>query len=84
MRAAIAIGVLLLIPANPIPSRAEPLQKVRLDVGATFSRIEQQIKELGEAVLPVVDRSGNKKLVLNFENVRFMSSSFLGLLVKVH
>lgn len=45
---------------------------------------EQQIKRLEHALLPVTQRNQEKKLVLNFENVRFMSSAFLGLLVKVH
>ena len=29
-------------------------------------------------------RDRERKLILNFENVRFMSSAFLGLLVKIH
>ena len=45
---------------------------------------EQQIKKLEAALTPVIARNEEKKLVLNFENVRFMSSAFLGLLVKVH
>jgi len=45
---------------------------------------EQQIKKLEAALTPVITRNEEKKLVLNFENVRFMSSAFLGLLVKVH
>ena len=45
---------------------------------------EPQIRRLERALLPVVRRNKDKQLVLNFQNVRFMSSSFLGLLVKVH
>ena len=45
---------------------------------------EPQIRRLERAPLPVVRRNKDKQLVLNFQNVRFMSSSFLGLLVKVH
>jgi anti-anti-sigma factor len=45
---------------------------------------EQQIRRLERALLPVVRQNEEKRLVLNFQNVRFMSSSFLGLLVKVH
>jgi anti-anti-sigma factor len=45
---------------------------------------EQQIRRLERALLPVVHQNESKRLVLNFQNVRFMSSSFLGLLVKVH
>ena len=43
-----------------------------------------QIKELEKALLPAVKRNEDKRLILSFENVRFMSSAFLGLLVKVH
>jgi len=45
---------------------------------------EQQIRRLERALLPVVRENQEKRLVLNFQNVKFMSSSFLGLLVKVH
>ncbi|MBM4029245.1 MAG: STAS domain-containing protein [Planctomycetes bacterium] len=45
---------------------------------------EQQIRRLEKALLPVVRANDQKRFVLNFQNVRFMSSSFLGLLVKVH
>ena len=45
---------------------------------------EQQIKKLEQALMPVIKENQERKLVLNFENVRFMSSAFLGLLVKVH
>ena len=45
---------------------------------------EQQIRRFERALLPVVRANEQKRLVLNFQNVRFMSSSFLGLLVKVY
>ena len=45
---------------------------------------EQQIHRLERALLPLVRENQEKRLVLNFQNVKFMSSSFLGLLVKVH
>jgi anti-anti-sigma factor len=45
---------------------------------------DQQIHRLERALLPAIRKNENKRLVLNFENVRFMSSAFLGLLVKVH
>ncbi len=55
---------------------------------ATFNEMtiieEQQIRDLEAELMPVVQNSGAKRLLLNFENVRFMSSAFLGLLVKVH
>jgi anti-anti-sigma factor len=45
---------------------------------------EQQIRKLERVLLPIVRENEQKRLVLNFQNVRFMSSSFLGLLVKIH
>ncbi len=45
---------------------------------------DQQIRKLERALLPVVRDNQQKKLVLNFVKVKFMSSAFLGLLVKVH
>ena len=45
---------------------------------------DQQIHRLERGLLPAIRQNENKRLVLNFENVRFMSSAFLGLLVKVH
>lgn len=55
---------------------------------ATFNDLtiveEQQIRDLEAELLSIVQNNGEKKLLLNFENVRFMSSAFLGLLVKAH
>lgn len=45
---------------------------------------DQQIRKLERALLPVIRDNQNKRLVLNFVKVKFMSSAFLGLLVKVH
>ncbi len=45
---------------------------------------EQQIRRLEQALLPIIRQNEEKRLVLNFANVQFMSSSFLGLLVKIH
>lgn len=45
---------------------------------------ESEIKKLEHALLPVIKEKGEHKLLLNFANVRYMSSAFLGLLVKVH
>ena len=52
----------------------------------TFSDIEileeGHIKELEESIMSVVEKRQN--MLLDFCNVRFMSSAFLGLLVKIH
>lgn len=45
---------------------------------------DQQIRKLERALLPVIRKNQQKRLVLNFAKVKFMSSAFLGLLVKVH
>jgi len=45
---------------------------------------DQQIRKLERALLPVVRDNQQKRLVLNFAKVKFMSSAFLGLLVKIH
>ena len=39
---------------------------------------ENQIKQLEEQIMPVVEKAGGEKLILNFANVQFMSSAFLG------
>ncbi len=45
---------------------------------------DQQIRKLERALMPVIRDNQDKRLVLNFAKVKFMSSAFLGLLVKVH
>ncbi len=45
---------------------------------------EHQIKNLESAILPIIKKNADGGLILNFCNVQFMSSSFLGLLVKIH
>ncbi len=45
---------------------------------------DQQIRKLERALLSIVRNNQDKRLILNFAKVKFMSSAFLGLLVKVH
>lgn len=45
---------------------------------------EQQIRELQESLLKVVKKNEDKKMILNFSNVQFMTSALLGLLVRIH
>ena len=45
---------------------------------------EAQIRELQKELEPVVDKNNENKLVVNFANVRFMTSAMLGLLVRIH
>jgi len=43
-----------------------------------------QIASLSDAILPVAEDLGERKLVLNFGNVQFMSSAVLGLVIRIH
>jgi anti-sigma B factor antagonist len=45
---------------------------------------DECIKEIQTALLKIVDAGKHDKLLLNFSEVEFLSSSFLGTLVKVH
>ena len=45
---------------------------------------EQHVKELEEEIMSVVEQAKRENMMLDFCNVRFMTSAFLGLLVKVH
>lgn len=45
---------------------------------------EQQIRELREAFGEVIERNQSNRLILNFANVRFMTSALLGFLVRIH
>ncbi len=65
--------------------------KVEYGIGTTFVTLnaekileERQIKELNDSIMPVIEKNKDGKLIVNFRNVQFMSSSLLGLLVKVH
>lgn len=44
---------------------------------------EQQIAEVGAELEPVIEKNGSDELLLVFENVAAMTSSMLGLLVRV-
>lgn len=72
---------------------AQNRSKVKVEYGidvtfVTFNdeRIvdEEQIRELREEFEPVIEKNQQKKLVLNFANVKFMTSALLGLLVVIH
>ena len=45
---------------------------------------EEQIRELQESFRAVIEKNQDKELILNFVNVKFMTSALLGLLVRVH
>jgi len=71
----------------------EPKEKIYVENGTDVTIVtfeeenileDQQIRKLERALMPVIRENQQKRLVLNFAKVRFMSSAFLGLLVKVH
>ncbi len=45
---------------------------------------EEQVRELQESFGPIIEKNKDKELILNFINVKFMTSALLGLLVRVH
>ena len=45
---------------------------------------EQYVKELEEEIMSVVEAAKRENMMLDFCYVKFMTSAFLGLLVKVH
>jgi anti-anti-sigma factor len=45
---------------------------------------EGQIGELQESIGPIIEKNKDNQKVLNFVNVKFMTSAMLGLMVRVH
>jgi anti-sigma B factor antagonist len=45
---------------------------------------EEQIRELQKSFGPIIEKNQDKELIINFINVKFMTSALLGLLVRVH
>ena len=45
---------------------------------------EQNIQMIGDDLFRLVDELGRKKVLLNFQNVEFMSSAALGKLITLH
>jgi len=45
---------------------------------------EQHVKELEEEIMFVIEEAKRENMMLDFCNVKFMTSAFLGLLVKIH
>ena len=44
---------------------------------------DEQIRSLQDSIIPVVEQAGRVNLILDFRNVRFLSSAVLGLLIRV-
>ena len=45
---------------------------------------EDYIKEIEQAIIPLIEQAEHPNLRLDFCHVKYMSSAFLGLLVKIH
>lgn len=45
---------------------------------------EQNIQAIGDDLFKLVDELGRKKLLLDFASVEFLSSAFLGKLIRLH
>lgn len=45
---------------------------------------EGSITALEKSIMPVVEKARRQNMLLDFSNVQYMSSAFLGLLVKIH
>ncbi len=70
---------------------SEPRIKVEQDdevVRITFNneRISQErnIRELRNAIMPILEEAQDRKVVLDFENVRFIATPFFALLMRIH
>ena len=77
-------------PLGAFPMSVVPRPRLRIDqvdgvvvVSFTDSKItgEDQIQELGEQLYGLLDDSSKKKILLNFGNVQYCSSTVLGKLV---
>ncbi len=69
----------------------QPNLSIEHSLDETFVTINQSkllddecINEIQDTLLDIVDAGKHEKLLLNFSEVEFLSSSFLGTLVKVH
>lgn len=67
--------------------------RIKVEYGLEFTivtfndeniRNEEQIRELKESLEPIIEKNKNNQMVMNFANVRFMTSAMLGLLIRVH
>ena len=45
---------------------------------------EEQVRGLQESFGPIIEKNQDKELIINFINVKFMTSALLGFLVRVH
>lgn len=67
-----------------------PKINVQYNDGATILTLteekileENDIRSLQESIMSIIEQGGQMNLVLDFQNVRFLSSAVLGLLIRV-
>jgi len=67
--------------------------RIKVEYGSEFTIVtfndenilkEEQIRELQESLGPIIEKNKDNQMVMNFANVRFMTSAMLGLLIRVH
>jgi len=67
--------------------------RMKVEYGSEFTIVtfndenilkEEQIRKLQESLGPVIEKNEDNQMVMNFANVRFMTSAMLGLLIRVH
>jgi anti-anti-sigma factor len=67
--------------------------RMKVEYGSEFTIVtfndenilnEEQIRKLQESLGPVIEKNKDNQMVMNFANVRFMTSAMLGLLIRVH
>jgi len=72
-------------------TQEQPKLTVERSLDETFVTInesklldDESIKEMQTVLMELIDSGEHRKLLLNFSEVEFLSSSFLGTLVKMH
>ena len=67
--------------------------RMKVEYGSEFTIVtfndenilnEEQIRKLQESLGPIIEKNKDNQMVMNFANVRFMTSAMLGLLIRVH
>ncbi len=70
--------------SQPSISIEHSLDETFVTINETKLLDDECIKEMQTVLLEIIDSGKHSKLLLNFSEVEFLSSSFLGTLVKVH
>ena len=63
--------------------KVEYLKKIWITLNEESILEEHQIKKLEDDIVPIINENSDGELILNFCNIQFMSSSVLGLLIKI-